>query len=397
MNKRIIAPILIVAIIVSFAVGLYVGKGSKASIEKITLLKQPEVGKPLGLDFSLFWDVWYKIEEKYVERSKLDTQKMIFGAISGMLRSLDDPYTLFLPPEENKKFQDDMKGDFEGIGAEIGIRKGILTIISPLEGTPAQKAGLYSQDKILQIDDTSTENLNLDEAVTLIRGPKGTEVRLMIVRDGWPEPKEIKITRDTINIPILKLEFKDPGIAYIQLYHFTENSPEEFQKTADKILKSDAQKIILDLRNNPGGYLEAAVDLASWFLPKEEVVAIEDFGNGKKVEYRSRGYMQLADYPIVVLVNQGSASASEILAGALRDIKGVKLVGEKTFGKGSVQQLEDLRGGSSLKITVAKWLTPSGKTIMNEGIEPDEKVEMTLEDIESDKDPQLEKAIEMLK
>lgn len=397
MNKKFIIPILIVAIIASFAAGLYIGKSSKPSVEKITLLKQPEMGKPLDLDFSLFWDVWYKIEEKYVERSKLDAQKMIFGAISGMLRSLDDPYTLFLPPEESKKFQEDMRGDFEGIGAEIGIRKGILTIISPLEGTPAQKAGLQPQDKILQIDDTSTENLNLDEAVTFIRGPKGTEVRLLIARDSWPEPKEVRITRDTINIPIFKLEFKDPDIAYIQLYHFTENSPAEFQKTVDKILNSDAKKIILDLRNNPGGYLEAAVDLASWFLPKEEVVAAEDFGNGQKVEYRSRGYMKLADYPIIVLVNQGSASASEILAGALRDIKGVKLVGEKTFGKGSVQQLEELRGGSSLKITIAKWLTPSGKTIMNEGLEPDIKVEMTQEDIDNNRDPQLDKAIEMLR
>lgn len=397
MNKRIIVPILVVAIVASFAAGLYIGKTTKPSVEKIASIQNAEVGKPVDVDFSLFWDVWQKIEEKYVDRSKLDQQKMLYGAISGMLQALDDPYTLFLPPEENKKFQDDMRGDFEGIGAEIGIRKGILTIVAPLESSPAQTAGLLAQDKILKIDEKTTENLNLDEAVSLIRGPKGSEVRLLIARDSWPEPKEIKISRDTINIPILKFEFKNTNIAYIQLYHFTENSPHEFEKTVRQITKSNTKGIILDLRNNPGGYLEAAVDIASWFLARGEIVAIEDFGDGQKIEYKSRGYDSLKDYPVVILTNQGSASASEILAGALRDNKDFKLVGEKTFGKGSVQQLEEMRSGSSLKITIAKWLTPSGKSIMNEGLEPDVQVEMTEENIDNNRDPQLDKALEMLK
>src|SRR4030042_2003336 len=290
MRRRIVIPILVITIIASFAAGLYIGKITKPSVEKITSIQNAEVGKPAGVDFSLFWDVWQKIEEKYVDRSKLDYQKMMYGAVSGMLQALDDPYTLFLPPEENKKFQDDMRGDFEGIGAEIGIRKGILTIVAPLESSPAQRAGLLAQDKILKIDDKTTENLNLDEAVSLIRGPKGSEVRLLIARENWPEPKEIKIIRDTINIPILKFEFKEK-IVYVQLYHFTENSPNEFEKITRQIPKTNTNGIILDLRNNPGGYLEAAVDIASWFLARGEIVAIEDFGDGQKVEYKSRGYV----------------------------------------------------------------------------------------------------------
>jgi len=290
-----------------------------------------------------------------------------------------------------------MRGDFDGIGAEIGLRKDILTIISPIEGAPAQKAGLQPQDMILKINDTSTDNLNLDEAVNMIRGSKGTSVRLLVMRESWKEPKEIEIVRDKINIPVIKAEMKDSNMAYIRLYQFTENSPDEFDKAAKQILKSKPKGIVLDLRNNPGGYLEAAVDIAGWFLKSGEVVAIEEFGSGQKTEYRSRGDGELGNMPIIVLVNKGSASASEILAGALRDDKQIKLVGEKTFGKGSVQQLDNLSGGASLKITVAKWLTPSGQSIMNNGLEPDIRVEISDDDVNNGRDPQLDRAIELLK
>ena len=396
MKKTFLLPI-IIAIALSFGIGVYVGQVNRPSVEKLELLTNPELGKPTGVDFSLFWDTWKIVEEKYVDRLKLNPQEMIYGAISGMLRALGDPYTLFLPPQETKKFKEDMQGSFEGIGAEISIRKGVLIIIAPLEGSPAKRAGLLPQDKILKINETAASDLNIDEAVNLIRGPKETEVKLLILRDEWSEPKEIKITREAIQIPVLKWELKDSNIAYIQFYHFTENASFEFQKTVQEILASNAKSIILDLRNNPGGYLETSVDIASWFLPKNEIVAIEDFGNDKKIEYRSKGYLKLANFPLVVLVNSGSASASEIVAGALRDIRGIKLVGEKTFGKGSVQEMEQLASGSSLKITIAKWLTPSGKSIMEEGLEPDIKIEMTKEDFDANRDPQLDKALEMLK
>ena len=397
MKKYILIPVWIILLIVVFGFGFFVGKTSQPSIEKVEGLANKELGQPTTVDFSLFWDAWHIIEKKYVDRLQLDRQEMIYGAVTGLLKSLDDPYSVFMEPKESKKFIDDMGGSFEGIGAEIGIRKGILTIIAPLEGMPAQKAGLKTGDKVLKIDDTLTADLSLDEAVNLIRGPKETEVVLLITREEWDEVKEIKITRGTIKIPIIKWEIKDDNIAYIQFYHFTENSAGEFRKIVREALESQAKGIILDVRNNPGGYLEVAVDIASWFLPRGEVVVIEDFGNGKENKYRSKGYGDLEDLPTIVLINQGSASASEILAGALRDIKNIRIVGQKSFGKGSVQQLEKLKDGSSVKVTVAKWLTPSGLSIREEGISPDIEVEITSEDIDEMRDPQLNKALELLR
>ena len=354
--------------------------------------------KPENTDFSLFWQAWKVLGEKFVDPQKLDVQKMIYGAISGMVKSLGDPYTIFLNPEEAQKFIDDVKGSFEGVGMEIGIKKEQLQVIAPLEGTPAQKAGLRSGDKILKINDTSTTDLTVDEAVNLIRGPKGTEVTLTIFRDGWEKTKEIKIVRDIILVPSLKWELKDENIAYLQIYQFSEKASFDFRLAAIEILNSPAKKIIIDLRDNPGGYLEVAQDIAGWFLDRGKVVVIEDFGEGReKQKYKSQGPSRFLDYPVVILINQGSASGSEILAGALRDNRGIKLIGEKSFGKGSVQDLTDLSDGSNLKITIAKWLTPKGETISDKGLEPDIKVEMTEKDYEAEKDPQLDKAIEIIK
>ncbi|MBL7155455.1 MAG: S41 family peptidase [Candidatus Portnoybacteria bacterium] len=397
MKKYISIPIWITLLAIVFGSGFFIGQISRPSIEKVEGLTNKELGQSRLVDFSLFWDAWRIIEKKYVDRDDLDRQNMIYGAIAGLLKSLDDPYSVFMEPEESKKFIDDMGGSFEGIGAEVGIRKGVLTIIAPLEGMPAQKAGLKAGDKVLKVDDTLTADLTLDEAVSLIRGQKGTEVVLLITREEWDEAKEIKIIRDTIKIPIIKWEVKNDDIAHIQFYHFTENASKEFGKVVREILNSSVKGIVLDLRNNPGGYLETSVDIASWFLPRNEIVVIEDFGNGQDNKYRSKGYGDLEDIPTVILINQGSASASEILAGALRDIKGIKIVGQKSFGKGSVQQLEKLKGGSSIKITVAKWLTPSGLSIRDEGIFPDIEVEITQEDIDEMRDPQLDKALELLR
>jgi len=397
MKKFIFYPIIIVLLATVFSTGFFIGKGSQPSIEKILGLSGKEPTQTTTADFSLFWDAWRVIEKKYVDRENLDRQNMIYGAITGLVNSLDDPYSVFMEPVESKKFIDDMSGSFDGIGAEVGIRKGVLTVISPLEGNPAQKAGLRAGDRILKVDDTLTADLTLEKSVNLIRGQKGTPVRLMIDRNDWTEAKEITVVRDTIRIPILTWEFRENNIAYIKLYHFSENSADEFRNAANQILKSNPKGIVLDIRNNPGGYLESAVDVASWFLGKGEVVVIEDFGNGEQNEYRSSGYEKLSNIPTVVLINQGSASASEIVAGALRDGKGIKLIGEKSFGKGSVQQLEKLKGGSSIKITVAKWLTPAGKCINKEGISPDIEVKETQEDIDALRDPRLEKALELLR
>ncbi len=399
--KKILSPVLIIAfLILAFGAGFYYGQHSLPSIEKVSGIQNLEQGKSQAVDFSLFWDAWNEIQQKFVNRTGLDYQKMVYGAISGMLASLGDPYTVFLNPQENKDFSQSLQGNLEGIGAEVGMRNNILTIISPLEDSPAQRAGFKPGDKILKINDELTAGMTVEEAVSKIRGPKGTEVRLTIARDGWDSAKEFKIIRDVINVPIVKLEMKSVGdktIAHLTIYQFTENSETEFIKAVQQILTSDVKGIVLDVRSNPGGYLESAVEIASWFLPLEKMVVVEDYGNGKKIEHKSTGINKLGSYPLVVLIDQGSASASEILAGALRDDKGVKLVGEKSFGKGSVQQLEQLAAGTSLKITVAKWLTPSGHSIMDEGLEPDVKVEITKDDIDASRDPQLDKALEMLK
>jgi len=391
-KKNFVLVSLVIAILASFGFGFWFGKAQVVC----------PICPPEEIDLSLFWETWKKLEEKFVSPEKFDIQKMIYGAISGMVKSLEDPYTTFLNPEDSKKFLEDVTGYFEGVGMEIGIRKGQLQVVAPLEGTPAQKAGLRPGDKIIKINDTLTGDLTIDEAVNLIRGPKGTEVTLTIFREEWQTTKEIKIVRAVIEVPSLKWELKETSegekIAYLKLYQFSEKASFDFAKAAIEILNSPAEKIILDLRNNPGGYLEVARDISGWFLERGQTVAIEDFGQDKEQKiYKAKGNARFLQYPIVILINQGSASGSEILAAALRDNRGIKLIGEKSFGKGSVQELENLRGGSSLKITVARWLTPSGEFITDKGLEPDIKVEMTEEDYEQDRDPQLDKAIEIIK
>ncbi len=380
--------LLIVALLFSFKFGLWVGKN-----QVICRICPPE-----EIDFSLFWEAYNKIQSKFVNSEKLDVQKMIYGAISGMTETLNDPYTIFLNPEEAEEFEKELSGFFEGVGMEIGIKEGQLTVVAPLEGTPAKEAGLRAGDKILKIDDIGTSDISDKEAVVLIRGPKGTEVTLTIFRTGWEKTKDFKIIRGTIRIPSLEWELIDGDIAYLHLYQFNQILVSDFRKAAIDILEGPSKKIILDLRNNPGGYLDVAQDIAGWFLKKGEVVVIEDFGEGKeKKVYKTKGNGEFSQYPLVILINQGSASGSEILAGALRDNRGIKIIGEKSFGKGLIQEALNLRGGSLLKITVAKWLTPKGNSISEIGIEPDIEVEITEEDYEQEEDPQLNKAIEIVK
>lgn len=385
----------------SFLGGAYYGYENRPAVERVlNVLGQEPPPQYKDVDFNLFWDVWRRVEEKYVDRDKIDRKNLVLGAISGLVKSLKDPYTEFLPPPETKQFQEDIKGSFGGIGAEIGIRKGTLTIIAPLKDSPAERAGLRAGDKVLKVDDTITADLTLDEAVRLIRGEKGTEVRLTVVRESFDKTKEYKIVRDVIRVPILTTEKRDGGIFVIKLHHFTENASFEFRKAVKEFFESGSQKLILDLRNNPGGFLLISVDIASWFLPAGEVVAKERFADGSEEIYRSSGYRLLQDTPMVVLINEGSASASEIVAGALRDARGAKLIGTKTFGKGSVQEIQNLTGGSSVKITIAKWLTPKGEEINGKGLEPDIKVELPKEEPKEEEkeiDVIMEKGIEVLK
>jgi carboxyl-terminal processing protease len=397
MLKKIIVLIFsVVLLAVAFGAGFQFGK-LQIPVTPPEGVLNPETGKPQGIDFSLFWEAWRALEEKFVDSGKINYQDMLYGAIEGMVNSLKDPYTVFMPPQESKIFKEDVTGEFQGVGMEIGIRDNGLTVIAPLEGTPAQRAGLRAGDKITKIDDTDTVGMTTDDAVKLIRGPKGTEVTLTIFREGWSQAKEFTIVREVITVPSLKWEMKDDNIAYLKLYQFSQQAGIDFNNAAAQILASSAQKIILDLRDNPGGYLEVAQDIAGWFLERGQVVTIEDFGGKKENEtYLAKGNSKLLSYPLVILINRGSASGSEILAGALRDNRGIKLIGQTSFGKGSVQELTELSEGS-LKVTVAKWLTPQGEVIGGVGLTPDIEIELSEEDFNEGRDPQLDKAIEVIK
>lgn len=391
----------------AFALGAWFGIERRSDLERLPFIRgaviPPELAQA-GVDFSPFWKSWRLIEERFASEGELDRQKMVWGAISGMVGALGDPYTVFFPPKEQEDFSNEIKGEFGGIGAEIGMRKGILIIIAPLEGSPAEAAGIRAGDKIIKINDTSAAELTLDEAVHLIRGPKGTAVTLTILRKSGEDTKKIAVMRDTIRIPTLATKDLGHGILLIKLFNFNEGSVEAFRGAVRGFLLAKSDKLILDLRNNPGGFLEASVDIASWFLPEGTVVAKEAFRDGKENVYRSRGYGVLAETPMVILINEGSASASEILAGALREERGVKLIGEKTFGKGSVQQVESITPKTSLKVTIARWLTPKGVSISKEGLAPDievlsDKEEKNKDELKSsfaveEDDPVLARAIE---
>lgn len=355
-----------------------------------------EDGKISAVDFGLFWETWNTLKEKYIYSGKLKDQDLVYGAINGLVNSLGDPNTNFFSPDDAKKFSEDISGEFSGIGAEIGIRNNNLVIVAPLKDSPAEKIGIKAGDKILKIDGKNAP-LTTDEGVKLIRGKRGTTIVLTILRNDWNAPKDFSIVRDVIQIPTVEWKMLDGGIAHINLYNFYEKAPIAFYETLLKIAPQNPKGIILDLRDNPGGYLEAAINLAGWFFEPGTVVVTEEFNTEKKTVLKSAGSGFLKNTPIVVLINGGSASASEILAGALRDNRKIKLIGETSFGKGTVQELMELRGGSEVKVTVAHWLMPNGGLIEKNGIKPDYEVKLTDKDIEAGKDPQLDKAVEVIK
>lgn len=421
LSVRFAASVTIIAAASAFGLGLLFGsqqvgaQGLPAGVGSAFLGAQP----PEDVDLTPLWRAWGVIEEQYVATSvATDTepvteQDKVWGMIQGLAASLGDPYTVFLPPTEAEIFQDDISGSFEGVGMEIAIRDNILTVVSPLRGTPAFRAGIQSGDRIIEIDGESTQSMGIDEAVQRIRGPRGTEVVLTIAREGENQPIEIPVVRDVINIPTLETSARSiatgaeqqgsvagPEDAYvIELLNFSAPSPALFRQSLRGFIESGSDSLILDLRGNPGGYLQAAVDIASWFLPSGRVVVTEDYGgNTDSIVHRSRGYNVFNEnLKMVILVDRGSASASEILAAALKHYGIAQLVGTRTFGKGSVQELVDITPNSALKITVARWVTPDGEPISHDGIEPDVEVRVTEEDIQAGRDPQMEAALEILR
>ena len=345
------------------------------------------------IDPALFTEVWEAISAKYVDQP-VSQKTLFYGALAGLVDSLGDPYSSYLDPDETVVFNQELNGTFEGIGTEIGIKNNLLTIIAPLPDTPAARAGLKAGDSILKIDDEETIDLRIDQAVRLIRGPKGSVVVLTVVSKGENEAREVSIVREVIKIDSVSWEMLDNNIAYIEIVHFDSNTDENFKKIANEIIVANPDGLIIDVRNNPGGFLDSVVAIAGVLL-KEEVIVIEASGN-ERSEIKSTTSPKLGEIEIVVLVNGGSASASEILAGALQDYDRAIILGEQTFGKGSVQDFEEFRDGSSLKLTVSKWLTPKGRSINEDGITPDIEVPFTDEDYNNDLDPQLDAAVALI-
>jgi len=352
-----------------------------------------------GMDLGLMKDVLDVTTNNYVDPSKIDKQKLTYGAISGMVNAIGDPYTVFFNPQETKDFKESISGKFSGIGIQVGVKDGKIKVIAPIKGTPAYRAGILAKDTIIEVDKKSISNLSIDEVISMIKGPKGTKVSIGILRDGG-EVKTFEIIRDEIVMPSVDLKIEqstnNKKIAILTIYQFSDTVFQDFKTAANEILNQNVDGIVLDLRNNPGGLLDQTIDIASWFLNKGDLVLTEQDRNLNKITHLSEGPSALLKFPTVVLVNEGTASAAEILSGALRDNRHLDIIGEKTFGKGVVQRVIDLRDSSSLKVTVTKWFTPSGELIQDTGILPTIEVELTEDDLEKNNDTQMNKGLEQL-
>lgn len=346
-------------------------------------------------DFATFWNVWKMVRSNYVDQP-VSEKDLYHGAIAGMVGSMKDPYTTYFTPEDAKAFDEQLSGSFAGIGAQLDTKDGKIVVITALPGTPADKAGILPEDEILAIDGTATDGMIVEDAVTKIRGEKGTTVVLNILHKGGNTPADITLTRDEITIASVKYTKEDNGIALIDVSIFNDDTSNLFAKAVEQALQDGATGLVIDLRNNPGGLLDSAINLAGYWLESGDIAVIED-KQGKRHEFATEGTASLKDLPTVVLVNGGSASASEILAGALQDAKKATVIGEQTFGKGSVQEFHDLPDGGAVKITVAHWLTPLGRSINKEGITPDSIVTFTEQDAHAKHDPQFDAAIHFLK
>ena len=352
------------------------------------------------INFSMLAEVWRKINENFVFEDKINTEAMVYGAVKGFVSALGDPYTSFFDPEEAEEFQKDLEGTFEGIGIQIAKKEGKVKVVAPIKNTPAERAGILAGDVIEKINEEDVSNIELDMIVKKIRGEKGTTVTLNIKRDN--EDKVFKIKRDTIRVPNCELEFinAEDGnkIAILSIFQFSETTSKDVKTEVNKIFNTNNVKgIVLDLRNNPGGLVNEAKNVASLFLKKELPIVKECDKKNECTWLSSDGPGKLADYPLIILINEGTASAAEILTGALEaNIENVTIVGDTSFGKGLVQRIVYLSDGSIIKITTEEWYTPRDKQIHEIGIEPDIKIEITKEDIEKEKDPQLEKAIELI-
>lgn len=383
----------IFSLILLFSLGLFIGRylipaGELQQYDALQFVTVEQGQRQLI--FPTFWEAWDKLHANFI--GELNDDKLYYGAVAGMVRSAGDPYTVFAPPADTKQFEETIEGSFGGIGIEIGVKNGAIVVIAPLDGSPAKAAGLLAGDLILGVDNEPlSADTTLDEVVQSIRGENGQPVVLTILHDGGAQPEDITITRDTIAIESVRLDMIDQ-IAHVSIKNFNSDTAKRFNDLARQIKTSQAKGVIIDVRNNPGGFLQSAVDIASRFIPKGQLVVAEK--GQKNKDYNASGNTMLSGLPTVVLINGGSASASEILAGALHDQLSVPVIGSKSFGKGSVQEFIKLSDGSSLRVTIAKWYTPAGRSINEEGITPTIPVEI---DRATEADEQLNRALEEIK
>lgn len=346
-------------------------------------------------EFQSLEEVWQHLQTYYVEKDALDPDALSQGAIQGLLEALDDPYTSYLDPETYELEWSAFQGSFEGIGAVVTLRDDQLTVVSPIEGAPAEQQGVRAGDKILEIDGEPTQGMTLNEAVLKIRGPEGTAVTLLILHEGASESVEVEIVRQEIELDSVYLETLPDDIARVDITHFSERTHDELVEVLEEVVASDAEGIVLDLRDNPGGYLSVVIDVADEFLG-DVVILYEQEADGTRKESTGAAGGLAEELPVVVLVNEWSASGSEVLAGALQDHGRAELVGTVTYGKGSVNVLLELDDGSALYVTTERWLTPDGHLIEGQGLTPDHEIQLTEDDIANDRDPQLDFAIALL-
>lgn len=393
----------LITLILGYQIGVYDQQKETIDLqERLELLYSgiTQSGATIGnpekeVDISMLWGVWRLLQSQYIEPGDLKTQEMVMGAVRGMTEAVGDPYTVFMSPKENTDFRDSLSGHLQGIGAELSDRDDRIVVASPLKGSPAERAGLLPGDMIIEVNGEDITGQTLQQVVTKIRGPKGTQVTLTILREDEDDVIELTITRDDITVPSTEYEVKQTAtgsVGLLSINQFGTETISEVTEILQGIDPASLKGLVIDLRYNGGGYLEGAIDLVSMFLKEGKVVSVEGRGTEPQRHYVS-GRPILPEIPIVVLINEGTASASEIVAGALQDHKRATVIGTKSFGKGTVQEVIDLPGGGSLRVTVAKWLTPSGRDLGKEGVMPDYIVDRTREDVEAEKDPQLDSAL----